>query len=209
MSEEALDVAQDAEADASVDQGLDAPLQSEEKPAEKKGGLAGMLAEEAEQDEAKPDAPENYDLNTHEFETFDVQSYSAVAKELGLSQDAAQKVIDSILPTMAEKHNALVEQKAKEFVAALNTQLEEDEEIGGANLEKNLKLAVNAVKKFGTPELEAILKNGAMSSHPEFVRFFARVGKSISEDSFVASGNTAPEVDLGKQMYKGLDKIFS
>lgn len=209
MSEEALDVAQDAEADASVDQGLDAPLQSEEKPAEKKGGLAGMLAEEAEQEEAKPEVPEKYDFNTHESEDFDSDSYSEIAKELGLSQEAAQKVIDAILPTMAQKQNARMEVQAKEFVAALNTELKEDKEIGGADLEKHLNLAVKAVRKFGSPELEAILRDSPISSHPEFVRFFSKVGQAISEDSFVASGNTAPEVDLGKQMYKGLDKIFS
>ena len=122
--------------------------QPEEKDAAKKSGLAEALLIDDNQIEGKPEAPEKYELNTYDSEDFDGKGYADVAKHLGLSQEAAQKIIDAVLPTMEGKRKVREESQEKEFVAGLEAKLKDDNEIGGVNLDNSLRLAAKAVKKF-------------------------------------------------------------
>ena len=113
-----------------------------------------------------------------------VDAFSSVAKDLNLTQEAAQKVLDTMAPVLAAQTATRIAALHDVWVQETQT----DKEIGGVNLDKNLAVAESALKRFGTPALRGMLKETGLGSNPEVVRMFFRVGKAISEDSIVGSG---------------------
>lgn len=152
--------------------------------------------DETEGDQAggkKPEgAPEKYEFTNPEGVEFDSEvlaPYTEVAKELGLSQEAAQKILDKMGPTIQARQQAAIEATHGEWKNQTTT----DKEIGGDKLAENLAVAKKALDTFGTPELRDLLVQTGLGNHPEIIRAFFRAGKQISEDSVVMGGNkTAP-----------------
>jgi hypothetical protein len=169
-----------------------------------KSDTAETAAEQAE--EAKPEgAPEKYEFVEPEGAKFDpavLDTFSEVAKELNLSQENAQKVLDKMGPVMAERQAEAVKAIHEQWVADAKA----DKEFGGAKLDENLAFAKQAREGLGTPELTAFLNETGLGNHPEVIRFFVRAGKAISNDAFVSGGpNNAPDVSLAQRMYDGMN----
>lgn len=154
---------------------------------------------EAAQDKAtttdKPQgAPEKYEFkpveNGRDFDPEVLNAYSAVAKELNLTQEAAQKMLDRISPVMQERQAQQIEAVKSEWVQ--NARI--DKEFGGDKLSENLSVAKKALDTFGSPELRTLLNESGLGNHPEIIRLMYRAGKAISEDRFVAGsqGNGKP-----------------
>lgn len=129
------------------------------------------------------DSPPVYDFKAPEgmeLDTAAVDEFKAIAAELKLPADSAQKVVDLY---------AKLEQKRSEAFAAQvsewGDQVKADKEIGGKNLEANIATAKAAVDKFATPEFKSMLDATGMGNHPEVVRMFVKIGKAISEDTMV------------------------
>lgn len=146
--------------------------------------------------DSKPEgAPESYEFKAPEGTTFDskfLEVYSEVAKELNLSQDNAQKMIDRLSPVIESQQMARIEAVRNEWAETSRT----DKEFGGDKLNENLSVAKAALDKFGTPELKELINKSGMGNHPELIRFFYRTGKSIMPDTFVAgnqAGKSAPQ----------------
>jgi hypothetical protein len=144
-----------------------------------------------EGEKAAPEgAPEKYEFKEVEGQKLDesvIGAFSEVAKELNLTQDAAQKVVDKMGPAMALRQKAAMEAASKEWAE----QARADKEFGGANLDANLGIAKKALDAFGSPELATLLNESGLGNHPDVVRAFYRVGKAISEDRLV-TGNASP-----------------
>lgn len=116
--------------------------------------------------------------------------FTPTLKELNLTQDQAQKVMDfapKLVTATVEKTTAAVMQAVgladRDDWAQ---QVREDQEIGGDKLAENLALAKKALEAFGTPSLTAFLKSTQLGNHPDLIRAFVRAGKAIASDS--ASG---------------------
>lgn len=136
-----------------------------------------------------------------EVDAATLDAFKPLAKEFGLSQEQAQKLVD----LYAGKQAAAAEAQAQAWREAQEQWVEQakaDKEIGGAKFEQNVATAKKALDKFGTPELfEALSLTGA-GNHPEFVRFCARVGKAISEDTLVSPQSaTGSPKSLEERMY--------
>jgi hypothetical protein len=152
----------------------------------------------AEGDKAKPEtkvgAPEKYaDFKLPEGVEVDPKAMAAfapVAKELGLSQEQAQKLVD--LQTNVLKQSAEAQQEAwNGILKGWHDESKADKEIGGAGFDANIALAVKTLTKFGTPELRAALDATGTGNHPEFIRLLVRVGNAIGEDKLIVGGNPA------------------
>lgn len=145
---------------------------------------------ESEGEQAKPEgAPEQYEFKAPEGQEFDpavIDQFSEIAKELNLPQDAAQKILDKMGPTIATRQAEAIEAARTEWANASQT----DKEFGGEKLTENLSVAKKALDSFGTPELRTLLNQSGLGNHPEVIRFMYRAGKAISDDSFV-SGSQA------------------
>lgn len=176
--------------------------------------LEGDAQPTAKEGEAKPEgteaketqegAPEKYEFKAIDGVQLDdtvLESYSDVAKELNLPQDAAQKMIDKMAPRIAahqlERHKAVVSEW-KELTIA-------DKEVGGTHLEENLAIAKKALDTFGTPELRELLMASGLGNHPEFIRAFYRAGKAISEDKFVGGNAVQTDVNPAKVLFPNMN----
>ena len=153
----------------------------------------GQQAEGAktEGEQAKPEgAPEKYEFQAPEGQKFDdtvLGAYSEIAKELNLSQEAAQKVLDKVAPVIQARQAEQIEAVRTAWAESAKT----DKEFGGDKLPENLATAKKALDTFGTPELKKLLNESGLGNNPEVIRAFYRAGKAISEDKFVG-GKAAP-----------------
>lgn len=135
-------------------------------------------------DTSKQGAPEAYEFQAMEGQEFDpevMKSFSEIAKELDLPQDAAQKVLDKVAPKILERQMQALENVRNEWAESART----DKEFGGDKLNDNLVVAKKALDSFGTPELRKLLNESGLGNHPEMIRLMYRAGKAISEDRFV------------------------
>jgi len=108
-------------------------------------------------------------------------------KELGLTQDQAQKLVDF----QAKQAQASSESNVDAFNQLMNDwqeQSKNDKEFGGDKFEENVGIARSAIDKFGTPELKQLLEEHGVGNHPEVIRFMVKVGKLTAED--VPGGTT-------------------
>jgi hypothetical protein len=164
-----------------------------EKPAEKKA--------DEKPTEIILKLPEGSKLNAKH-----VDEIAAFAKERGLSQEAAQAVLEreSKLASDAEKAQA-------EHMTTITNEWYEsakaDKEIGGEAFPKHAELAKRVVEKFGSKEFKDELSRTGLGNHPELVRVFVRIGKAMSDDQFVQPGSaqSSEKKDLATKFY-GSDK---
>jgi hypothetical protein len=157
-------------------------------------------------DAPKPDegakakgAPETYEFQAPEGHAFDakvIEQFSEVAKELNLPQEAAQKVLDKVAPTIAARQAELIEQTRMQW----ETESKADKEFGGDKLDESLAVAKKALDTFGTKEFKTLLNESGLGSHPEMIRMLMKAGKAISEDKFIGGKATDKPHDA-KMMY--------
>lgn len=161
----------------------------EDKPATEKTAeeLAAEKADKESADKAekekKPSAPEKYEFAAPEGQELDANAlavFEPIAKELGLTQEQAQKLVD-IYPQIQQQQ---AEAWSKQ-IADWGEQVKADKEIGGDKFNASVGLAQRALDQFGNPELREYLNASGLGNHPALVRFCAKVGKSMAEDSFV------------------------
>ena len=112
-----------------------------------------------------------------------------IFKELKLSQEQAQKLVDF----QAKQVQAGEANRVDAFNQLMNdwqTESKNDKEFGGDKFDENVKVAQSAINKFGTPGLKQLLEEHGVGNHPEVIRFMVKVGKLTSED--VPGGTTTP-----------------
>lgn len=151
-----------------------------------------------EQTTQKPGAPEAYEFKAPEGREYDADfltTFTEVAKELDLPQDKAQVVLDKLSEKAQERQSAKLEEAKAQWLA----DSKKDTEFGGDKLEENLGIAKKALDAFGSDLLKAMLNDSGLGNHPELIRFFFKVGKAISEDTFMG----------GHREGKGQPKTFN
>ena len=164
------------------------------------------------QDPAKPAEPAQPDKEAPAAPVGAPEQYAPVTAPEGLEVDAA--AVDSFLPTAKalnltqEQLQGLVEYQARQaaetqqaLVEGWESSLKADKEFGGANYESNKLAALKAVGAFGSPELVEFFNTTGLGSHPEIVKAFAKIGKTISEDRFHPETKTGSQKTLAERMY--------
>lgn len=159
----------------------------------------GAGKSDGEGKETQQGAPEKYEFKAPEGQEFDagtIEAFSEIAKELNLTQEAAQKLLDRMGPQIETQQKGQLQAIHNEWKQASQV----DKEFGGEKLAENLATAKKALDAFGSPELRALLEQSGLGNNPEVIRFMFRAGKAISEDSFVGrstgSGKPMPK-DFG------------
>ena len=152
------------------------------------------------------DVPETYTLTLPEgFEAAGLDQVQAtfvpVARELGLSNDAAQKLVD----LYGQQVQAIGQQQAEAWqqqVEAWRTEAQADPEIGGAKLPDAIANGKRVLQQFGDKALTTWIEDTHLGDHPAFLRFMDRVGRAIKEDSIVISRpGGADERSIADKMY--------
>ncbi|MEB0999103.1 peptidase [Citrobacter freundii] len=152
----------------------------------------------------KPEgAPEKYEFQAGEGVELDneaLKDFEPVARDLNLTNEQAQKLVDAypkilagVQQRQAEAWQAQTEQWAADVKA--------DKEIGGDKLTANLSAAQRALEQFGDPELKEYLDTTGLGNHPALVKAFIKVGKAMSEDKVVTGGHESGGSDLISAFY--------
>lgn len=179
------------------------PEQQQADPAAAAAAAADKPAEEAKPaaETPKPEgAPEKYEFKAPDGKEYDaavLEPFSAAAKEAGLTQAAAQTILEKMAPALAARQS--------EQVTAVQTgwvnDSKSDKEFGGDSLPANLAIAKTALDTFATPEFRKLLDDTGLGNHPEVIRTLVRVGKGLKEDSFVGGGATKGPTDIAAKLY--------
>lgn len=193
-------------------QGSENTLLTDSNPAEPSHGDDKSVVDpekKAENNEdTEPAVPEKYDFkDAGEISIDDAvkNEFSEVARDLGLSQEKAQGVLDRMAPAIQKAQQAQL--------AALSGQWEQqsriDSEFGGDKFMENMAVAKKALDTFGSPELKEILNKAGLGNHPEIIRAFYRAGQAISGDRIISGRGASdgkpsgdPLGDMADRMYK-------
>jgi hypothetical protein len=144
-------------------------------------------------DDKPAGAPEKYELELPEGFTLDEKvmgEFDPVLRELNLDNTQASKLANlygKIRQSEVAAYGETVMEWGKQAAA--------DAEIGGKAFPENVELARSALATHGTPELKGLLDSTGLGNHPEVIRFFARVGKTIPKED----GVVKPERSGGSQ----------
>lgn len=176
-----------------------------DKPQDDKPADGDKPADKPDDKEQKPEgAPEKYEFQAGEGVELDAEAlkdFEPVARELNLTNEQAQKLVDAypkILAGVQQRQTEAWQAQTEQWAADVKA----DKEVGGDKLTANLSAAQRALDQFGTPELREYLNGTGLGNHPELVKAFIKVGKAMSEDGMVTgkeSGQrSAAEVLYGK-----------
>lgn len=142
-------------------------------------------------DDKKPvsAAPEKYEFTAGKDQELDkeaVAAFEPIARELGLSNEQAQKIVDvygsTIMPQIAKQQEAAWQKQVTEWAETVKA----DKELGSV---ESIGNAQKAMDQFGTPELKQYLNDSGLGNHPELFRIFSKIGKAMSEDGFVSGSS--------------------
>ncbi|HCH6765088.1 TPA: peptidase [Serratia marcescens] len=177
----------DAPQAGSADQPAGEDMPADDKPADSPDeDKADKESGDKTDKKDKPAAPEKYEFSAPEGQELDANAlavFEPIAKELGLSQEQAQKLVD-IYPQIQQQQ---AEAWSKQ-VADWGEQVKADKEIGGDKFNASVGAAQRALDQFGNTELREYLNASGLGNHPALVRFCAKVGKAMAEDTFVVPG---------------------
>lgn len=177
-----------------------AKLKADDKPADSKDAKA----DDAKADESKTEPTQLADFTAPEGVKLDPEAageFKAIAQELGLKQEDAQKVAD-IGAKLAQKWASNQVEQVRLAGETWAQSSKTDKEFGGDKFAENLSVAKQALDTFGSPELKAMLKESKLENHPEVIRMLYRAGKQLSQDKFVPGGRpTTTGKDAASVLY--------
>jgi len=156
----------------------------------------------SESDGEKPEgAPEKYEFKPvegAEVGEMIIEEFSAVAKELNLSQDNAQLVLDRMAPVYQKQQAAQMENLRASWIDQVKT----DSEFGGDKLGENLAIAKKGLEAFDTDgKVSGLLQATGLGDNPDIIRLMIKVGKAVSEDTFISGKPAGGAKSHGERLY--------
>ena len=169
------------------DQTIESPEDGETKSGTLLGDASDDGEKETEVQEYDFKLPEGYELDKGLADTI-----TPLFKEAGLSQETAQKIVDSYVKHLETKTVESQDSAISTWEKQIEEWKVEAQKDLGSSAKTDLATAAKFMDKFGSPRLREILDDTGFGNHPELIKLFVRAGKAISEDTFVESGNSAP-----------------
>lgn len=167
--------------------------------------------------------PDKYDLKLPEqtsLGTAVVERTAAIARELGLSQDNAQKTLEFVNTEVAAQLAAVTEAHQPggaewtKNVEGWEAAALADPDLGGSGkpevLKANAALAQRVLASFFPPTVKEFLVETGFGSNPDVLRGFVKIGRAMSEGSLVTAAPAAtaaatPE-EKAQRMYPSMAK---
>ena len=143
-----------------------------------------------------------------QYDTQQATEFGALAKELGLNQSQAQKLVDHYVARWVGAQDEF-EQRLQAERSAWVDGIKAHAEYGGAKLGESLGYAGRFINAFGGDALKKALDITGAGDHPAIFEAFVKAGKLMSEDSFASSGTAGDGKqktfsDLAKVMYPNM-----
>lgn len=159
------------------------------KPGEQDAGKEGQ--EKVKEGEGKKDVdpatlvpakPEDYALNFADDVSVDkglLENFKAAAHEIGIPQGQAQKLADFYVKNMGDSAKAMQDAQVSALLEAKKGW--EAEITARPGFKAEVADAKRTLKEFGTPELDTVMEQTLLGSHPVFFDFVVKVGKALAE----------------------------
>lgn len=151
--------------------------------------------------DAKVVVPEAYEFKVTEGTTLDeaaVGIVTPVLKELGVTQEGAQKLADAFVAIQTKQLEGQATQWLEASVA--------DKEFGGKDFDANAKLAQTTLAKFSTPEFKQFLETTGLGNHPEMLRTFVRIAKATAQDSHISADSGGSDKSPAETLFPTMTK---
>ncbi len=148
----------------------------------------------AQEEGAKPKEEVKYDLKLPEgtlLTQAEVDKIVSFAKDQGLSQESAQKLVEREHEILANYKNNQ-EQQFEQMREQWFKQVESDKELGGDNLKATAEMARRALDKFAPDSLKKFFAESPYGNHPDVIRMFSKIGKAMQDDKIVLAGTQSP-----------------
>ncbi len=183
QSTQSTEAPQEAQAPAQEDNAEDTAKGDEQKPA----GVMDAYAD------TKTEPPVQYEFKDSEGLVVSNETtalISDLAKDLGLTQEAAQKLFDrgSGEDGIISKIN---QNAIKHYNQEWGKQIETDPELGGSRLDDTRMNVAKAMTLDTNGELREFLKNSGMGNFPPLVKFLNKVGAQLHSDRNFITGKPA------------------
>lgn len=197
-------IADKATADAAAAEAAKTPEQkaADQKVVDDKAAADKVIADAAEA--AKKVVPDKYELKLPDNAQADpavIERTGAIARDLGLSQEAAQKALEFVASETAQAVSAQLAQfapptpeqpeggaKWREQDDTWRAASLADKELGSgdpAKLQSAVTAANKVVAKFGDKDLIAFFEKSGLGSNPATLRFLNKIGKQMSEGTLI------------------------
>lgn len=163
-------------------------------------GDNGKQAEEPKKEDDKS-VPDSYDLKApegSELNKEELDHWTPIFKDAGLSNEQAQTIADAALPYINEVVQQQQQSVIDQYNAAQEQQLNElkaDKEFGGANWDKTTQEAQNAIRQFGGEDFTQFVTDMGLGNNATLIKVFAKVGRAIG-DTQLGNGSQAHNTDL-------------
>lgn len=148
----------------------------------------------------------SYDLKSPEgveMAEDDLKGIADTAKEMGLSNDQAQALVNLKAQWQSEASDQ-AQANLGNLVKSWEEEIRSDKDFGGQKFDESIQDVKRVMDKFGTDELRSALDETGFGSHPLLFRFVAQIGKVLREDAHIAGDpssapRTMADVIYGKQ----------
>lgn len=137
------------------------------------------------------------------FADEDMNNFLAIINNQGITHaERAQALID-LQANLTTKSSEAGSQAWNDQQQAWQNEVQNDPELGGANLETTLANVGRVMDKFGTPEIRSAFDQTGAGNHPQIVRFLNELGKQFMEATPAAPGSPT-----NSQSASTADRIF-
>lgn len=146
--------------------------------------------------------PEKYEFKMPEGITLDqalVDKFSPVFKELKVSQEGAQKLVDIYI----ENQKAVADAQAANFKQFLKESYDETVKELGATYKEQLAYVAKVRDRFLSEETQEMLDASGLSNNKAFILDLIKLGKLISEDKLPPGTPVTPagEISAAETLY--------
>lgn len=160
-------------------------------------------------EDASVESAENYDFTGIEYpQDFvteeDVNSVKELAYDLGLSQEKASKLFESIVK---DAQSVMESNKQKQEEAQQQHEETLKKEFGDSFKEK-ITQAHRAYETLGSKELGDLLDSHGLGSHPDVVKAFLNIHEKIGEDSLVEGEGTGNKRNIEEEWFPNSSKAW-
>lgn len=162
----------------------------EDAPSEDAEEVSEDKEDEKEEEEETKESKDSEDTDEYEFDVpkdisdEQLEKIAAYASERGLSNEDAQKLLDSQGEAVSEYKDG--RQKAEDALTEeWGRELKNDSYFGGDDFDTNVELVRKVMDKYGDEGLRDHLEKLGTGNHPGFVKMLLRIGKASSNDSLI------------------------
>lgn len=145
-------------------------------------------AEEAQKAADAKTVPDKYDIKVPDGMTLDaavLEEFTPIAKELGLTNDAVQKLADFQVKQIQKISTAAQAAQKQAFESFIETTTKESVDFFGAKLDGMLPYVAKGRDQFANEGVMAKLEATGLSNDKDFILMFDKMGRTVSEHKLV------------------------